>query len=136
MKKAISTGLIVLLTLALCSCSLNAKESPGIQPDAPASAAPADTNALQWQGEYKNEEAGFAIDITECSGTDFLTDIFLLRNGHTLLAGTAAISAEDSRLATLEDVVLRLSEDGSAIEIDDSESAEWAHMSGQYIRVG
>lgn len=101
----------------------------------PGQGDPGDTKDLQWWGEYKNEDTGFAIEITEYSGTDFWADITLLRNGHTILAGKATISAEDNHLAVFGDIGFYLYEDFSAIDIVGSESSEWVHMRGQYKRI-
>ncbi len=96
---------------------------------------PGDTGLNQWWGEYKSDDLGFAIEITELTGDGFYADITLLRNGNTVLAGTAAISAEDERHAIMDGVEFRLYKDFSAIDIQTSEGSQWAHIRGRYERV-
>ncbi len=127
------------------SAHSNQKESPGNQmkasapsnlaPVNPGPGDPGDTNQLQWWGTYKSDDLGFSIEISEYSGTDFWVEIYLLRNGSTILAGRAALSDDDKHLAIFGDLGLYLYEDFSAIDIFASEDSEWTHMRGQYIKI-
>ncbi len=103
---------------------------PGDQSD------PGDTNQTEWWGEYKCDDAGFAIEITRYNGIDFWADITFLRDGETMLAGTAVIDPEDKLKAKLEDVELRLAEDFSNIDLFTAEDSEWKHMRGSYTKLG
>ncbi len=103
--------------------------------DNPGQGDPGDTNQHEWWGTYKSDDLGFSIEITEYSGSDFWAEIILLRNGNVVLAGRAAISAEDDYLAVLDDIGFYLYEDYSAIDIVASESSDLAHMRGQYMKI-
>lgn len=98
---------------------------------------PGELGMLQWWGEFKSDDLGFSIALTEYSGTDFWVKIYLLRDGHTVIEGRAEIDAEDEHLAIFEDagIGLYLYEDFSAIDILASEDSEWEHMRGKYTRI-
>ncbi|WP_312700846.1 hypothetical protein [Sedimentibacter sp.] len=92
-----------------------------------------DTN--EWVGVYVNRDLGFSVEIEEFEGTDFWFDVYLLRDGHQVLGGTASVTEDDDNLAMMDDIGLYLYEDLSAIDFLAPESSEWEHMRGQYIRL-
>lgn len=108
---------------------------PGDQNDQGDQGDAGDTYDPEWWGAYKNDDIGFSIDITEYSGTDFWAEICLLRNGSTMLAGKAVISAEDTRFAELGDVSFYLDADFSSIDLFVAEGSEWAHLGGTYTKI-
>lgn len=103
---------------------------------------PGDTNQPEWWGVYKSDELGFSVEINEFSvtpeGMYFEFVIYLLRNGSQVLAGTASVSEEDEHLAIcdgFDGMGFYLYDDFSAIDINTSESSEWAHMRGKYTKI-
>ena len=94
-----------------------------------------DEGVNEWVGAYVNRELGFSIEIEEFEGQDFWFDVYLLRDGHQVLGGTASISEDDDHLAMMDDIGIYLYEDLSAIDFLAPESSEWEHLRGQYTKL-
>ncbi len=86
-----------------------------------------------WSGVYKGD--GFSITISEFSGESFWFDITSLRDGRTAIAGTATLYTDNSLMAEYEDISFGLYDDFSGLDFFASESSEWAHLRGQYLRM-
>ncbi len=89
-----------------------------------------------WWGEYRSEDAGFAVGISDYSGRGFAFDFSNLRNGEFFYYGTAAIDESDGYFAECGDISFALSEDYGALDIAAPEGSDWAHLSGRYERIG
>lgn len=94
---------------------------------------PNDAGNPAWQGAYMGD--GYAIEITDFDGSSFSFDLIFSRNGKTMIAGIAALSPENSRMAKFTELSFLLSEDFSAIDVLVSKGSEWSHLSGSYKRL-
>lgn len=94
---------------------------------------PGDTIYNQWWGVYVNNDLGYSIEITEFTGKDFCLEVYLLRDGSSILSGRATISEDDDHLATMNDIGIYLYDDFESIDFLSSESSEWEHLRGQYV---
>lgn len=83
-----------------------------------------------WRGMYVGDE--FSIEITKFNGSSFWFDIYLLRNGSTVMSGTATLYPDDKYMAEYGEISFSLYKDYSAIDFFAPESSDWAHMRGQY----
>lgn len=75
---------------------------------------------------------GFSIEFTEFDGESVWFEIFNLRDGSTIMAGTATLYPDNAHMAEYGEISFSLYEDYSAIDVFASESSEWAHLRGQY----
>lgn len=91
---------------------------------------PGNTNDLQWWGTWMGD--GFSIEINEYNGSSFWFEIMNLRNGNTILAGTANLYPDNNYMAEFGAISFSLYEDFSAVDLFASESSEWAHLRGHY----
>lgn len=92
-----------------------------------------DTEVPNWWGLFVGD--GFSIGISNFDGKSFHFEIYLLRNGKTVLDGVAAIYPDDSLMAEYGELTFSLHEEFSVVDIGTSESSEWEHTQGQYFRV-
>lgn len=99
----------------------------------PEGSDPGDTGIPEWWGEFKGEE--FSIGITNYDGNSFMFTIYNLRNGESILDGVAAIYSDNPLMAEYGEISFSLYEDYSGIDFFVSESSEWSHMRGQYLRI-
>ena len=94
---------------------------------------PGDTEVPNWWGLFVGD--GFSIGISNFDGKSFHFEIYLLRNGKTVLDGVAALYPDNCMMAEYGELSFSLYEDFSSVDIGTSESSEWEHTQGQYMRV-